>query len=180
MAEDDDPLYLYLVDYEEDAERKRAEYLFDNWEGGTIERPSGLVRIADGVDSDELYERLVTKIPAEQVEAYRLDSAESDVDPEVIRIEERIDASADAVEAFLEYILSKKKAVVQSATRNEYEAYTKKGRAEVSYELTDGDGSGSVSVRVRVTGYPPAPSFLAEFFETELSEYATSQASDQS
>jgi len=178
MPEDDDPLYLYLVDYEEDAERKRAEYLFKNWGDGTIERPSGLVRIADGVDSDELYEQLVTKVPAEQVEAYRLDSAESDIDPEVVTVEERINASPDAVEAFLEYILSKKKAVLQSAARNEYEAYTKKGRAEVSYELTDDDGF--VSVQVRVTGYPPAPSFLAEFFETELSEYATSQASDQS
>ena len=176
MTEDDDSLFLYLVDYEEDAERKRAEYLFNNWDDGTIGRPSGLVRIAEGIDSDELYEQLVTKVPAEQVRTYRLDPAESDVDPETVIVEERINASVDAVEAFLEYILSKKKAVLQSASRNEYEAYTKKGRAEVSYDLTD-DG-GKVVVRVQVAGYPPAPSFLAEFFEAELAEYATSQAPD--
>jgi hypothetical protein len=176
MPEDDDSLFLYLVDYEEDAERKRAEYLFNNWDDGTIERPSGLARIAEGIDSDELYEQLVTKVPAEQVRAYRLDSAESDVDPETVTVEERINASVDAVEAFLEYILSKKKAVLQSASRNEYEAYTKKGRAEVSYDLTD-DG-GEIVVRVQVAGYPPAPSFLAESFEAELAEYATSQAPD--
>jgi len=65
--------------------------------------------------------------------------------------------------------------VLQSASRNEYEMYTKKGRADVSYTLRESD-SGTVTVGVRVTGVPPAPSFLADFFETELSEYAASQS----
>jgi len=53
--------------------------------------------------------------------------------------------------------------------------YTKKGRAEVSYTLRE-TGNKSVTVRIRVTGVPPAPSFLADFFETELSDYAASQS----
>jgi len=32
-------------------------------------------------------------------------------------------------------------------------------------------------VRLRIRGYSDAPSFLAEFFETELADYAASQRS---
>jgi hypothetical protein len=99
-----------------------------------------------------------------------------DIETEREVVEQEITASLDAVETFLDYVFSKKKAVLQSSSRNEYEVYTKKGRAEVSYDLqANGD---TVTVRVRVDGYPPAPSFLAEFFETELSEYAASQNSE--
>lgn len=170
---DRDRRYLYVVDYGEDAERKRAEYLFKNWDGGDIERPDGLVRIAEGVDHDELYQQLIAKVPADQIETYELTPAETDVSTETVVIEESVAASADAVETFLEYVLSKRKAVLQSAARNEYEVYTKKGRAEVAYEIGDDD---PITVRLRIEGYPPAPAFLADFFETELADYAASQS----
>ena len=90
--------YLYVVDYREDAERKRAEYLFNNWEEGTIDRPSGLVRIAEGVDQEALYEGLVAKVPPDQVEMLALKSVETDLDPERVDVDERIAASADATD----------------------------------------------------------------------------------
>ena len=171
--EADDGAYLFVVSYEDDAERKRVEYLFNNWEDGEVEKPSGLVRIGTDVDHDALYERLVSKIPADQVESFQLQSVDPDVEKERHTVEESVDADADAVESFVEYMLSKKKAVLQSAARNEYEVYTKKGRATVSYRLSDEDGATTVAMSVE--GYPPAPSFLAEFFETELADYAGSQ-----
>lgn len=167
-----DDTYLFVVSYGDDAERKRVEYLFNNWEDGDVEKPSGLVRVADGIDHDELYERLVGKVPEGQVESYRLESVDADVSRERRSVEQTVDADADAVESFVEYVLSKKKAVLQSASRNEYEVYTKKGRADVSYRI---DADGATTVTMRVEGYPPAPAFLAEFFETELAEYAESQ-----
>lgn len=171
--------YLYIVTYDEDAERKRVEYLFNNWDEGTIERPAGLTRVAEGVSHDDLYEQLVGKVPEDQVSVYQLEDVETDVEPEQTVVNEQIMASRDAVEAFLEYILSKKKAVLQSAGHNEYEIYVKKGRTTVSYSIAEEQG-GLRTVRVTITGYPPAPSFLADFFETELAEYAASQSTDQS
>lgn len=171
--DNDEPRYLYIVEYDGDAERKRAEYLFNNWEEGEINRPDGLVRIAEGVAHEELYEQLIAKVPAEQVSVHELRPVETEVEAETVVVEERIDASVDAVETFLEYVLSKRKAVLQSAARNEYEVYSKKGRAEITYEIIDGD---RVLVRIRVNGYPPAPTFIAEFFRTELADYAASQS----
>lgn len=168
------PTYLFVVRYDDDAERKRVEYLFNNWKSGTIDKPKGLMRIAEGLDHHELYEELITKVPPEQVNAYRLDSVDPDVSPETRVVQKSINAPQDAVEPFLEYMLSKKKAVLQSAEQNEYEVYTKKGRADVSYQLTGSDGT--TKVTVRITGHSPAPEFFKEFFETELDNYATSQS----
>jgi hypothetical protein len=174
MADDDSERYLYTVQYDGEAERKRVEYLFNNWEDGDIDSPSGLAKIAENVDHEELYEQVATKVPEEQIGVYRLQSAAPEVESKTITVEQELTASLDAVEGFLDYMLSKKKAVLQSASRNEYEMYTKKGRAEVSYTLRE-EKDESVTVQIRVTGVPPAPSFLADFFETELSDYAASQ-----
>jgi hypothetical protein len=175
MADEKEPeRYLYTIQYEEEAERKRVEYLLNNWEEGEIKTPNGLSRIAEGVDNEELYEQLVTKIPEDQVGVYHLQPTQLEVDPDTIVVEQEIAASLDAVETFIEYVLSKKKAVLQSGARNEYEMYTKKGRAEVSYDIQRGDKS-NVNVTIKVTGIPPAPGFLADFFRTELQDYAASQ-----
>jgi hypothetical protein len=170
MAVSDDA-YLFLVRYEDDAERKRVEYLFDHAEG-EVTKPEGLVRVARDVDHADLYADLVSKVPEDQVTAYRLDPVETEVESETVTVTQEVAASPDAVETFVEYVLSKRKAVLQSAAHNEYEVYTKKGRAEVTYTLSEGPPT---TVRLRVTGFPPAPAFLAEFFGDELSDYADSQ-----
>lgn len=171
---DDDAEYLFVVDYEDDAERKRVEYLFNNWEDGEISKPSGLVRVGRSVSHDELYENLVAKVPEEQVQSYRLEPVDTDVTPETLTVKQSVAAPADAVETFVEYMFSKKKAVLQSPSHNEYEVYTKKGRADVTYQL-DTDGR-TTDVTVTITGHAPAPEFLADFFETELEAYANSQS----
>lgn len=169
----DDSDYLFVVSYADDAERKRVEYLFNNWDEGDVERPDGIVRVASDIDHDDIYERVVNKVPSEQVDSFELRPVEADVDRERRTVKQSVSAPADAVKSFVDYIFSKKKAVLQSGARNEYEVYTKKGRADVTYELTRDDGT--VIIKVTVSGYPPAPGFLADFFKTELSDYAESQ-----
>lgn len=174
MTPDDsaDDRFLFVVEYESDAERKRVEYLFDNLDG-EVSTLEGLTRITEGVDQNDVYERLVSKVPEDQVSAFRLEPLDVDAEPERTTVEKTVNASPDAVEGFVEYMFSKKKAVLQSAARNEYEVYTKKGRADVAYELQE-EPTGT-TVRIRIEGYPPAPGFLADFFETELTDYAESQ-----
>jgi hypothetical protein len=170
--EDEEEAFLYLVEYDDDAERKRVEYLFDSIEGHA-ERPNGVIRLVSDVDQRSLHEELLTKVPEDQVTAYRLEPVETDVTPETVVVERTVSADRGPVESFVEYVLSKRKAVLQSASNNEYEIYSKKGRAEVSYRLAEADGGTHVTVRIE--GYPPAPSFLAEFFRSELTDYAESQ-----
>jgi hypothetical protein len=173
-SSDDTPRHLFRVDYEKEAERKRVEYLFNNWDSGEINAPEGLVRIAENVDREALHEKLLTKVDDEQIEVFELKSTSLDLEEQHETAEEDIDASLDAVETFVDYMLSKKKAVVQEGSQDLYEIYTKKGLAEVRPTLQETDDG--VTVRIHIDGYPPAPSFLKEFFEAELSEFATSQS----
>lgn len=172
-APDGDETHLFVVDYADDAERKRVEYLFNNLDAGSVENPSGLVRLVSGVDPEELHRELASKVPDDQVRGYALDAVDPDHDPETVRVTQTVDAPGDAVEGFLQYVLSKKKAVLQSDARNEYEIYTKKGRTDVTYALSETDGA--TEVTVTVSGHEPAPGFLGEFFERELADYASSQ-----
>ena len=165
--------HLFVVDYEEDTERKRVEYLLNNWEEGEITRPEGIFRLTSGVDHDDLYEQLLTKVPEERITSYELNQSEPTVDKQIKRIERTINAPVDTVESFLDYVFSKRKGVVQSAEHNEYEIVTKKGRADVRYTLSADNGI--TTTRIIIEGYEPTPSFLSEFFEQELDEFSSSQ-----
>ena len=177
VANDESSRYLFCVDYQNEAERKRVEYLFKNWESGQIEAPKGLVRIAEGVNRESLHEELVTKVEDKRVEVYKLESTSMDLEEESLTVEQEINKSKDTVEGFLDYILSKKGAVLKEPSQNNYEIYTKKGRAEIRPKVTDnGD---SVTIRLLIKGYPPAPSFLEEFFDSEFKEFATSESNLQ-
>jgi len=165
--------HLFVVSYESDAERKRVEYLYNNWDNGEIIHPDGLIRITEGVDHDELYQQLATKVPEEQIDSYRLKDTAPEVAPESLTIHKEIQAPQESVESFISYVLSKRKAVLQSSDRNEYEVYSKKGRADVRYTLST-DAS-TTTVRFYIEGYPPVPSFIAEFFRNELDEFSASQ-----
>lgn len=101
--------YLYAVEYESGAERKRVEYLFDNWVDGTVDRPEGLVRVAEGAAHDELYKQLINKVPAERVSAYELESADTSVEPMTVRVSQTIAAPVEAIESFIQYMFSKKR-----------------------------------------------------------------------
>ncbi len=165
--------YLYIIGYEGESERKRVEYLFNNWENGRVERPDGLVRIAEGVDNQALYKELLTKIPEDQIQMYGLESETPDVDPDSVTVETTIKTGSDQLRSFLDYVFSKRKATLQSPEHNHYEVYTKKGRADFRYTLSEsGD---KTTVRIDIEGYPPAPEFLAGFFEEELKEFSKSQ-----
>lgn len=172
MSDETNEGFLFVVDYDSDAERKRVEYLFDNADG-EIETLSGFSRIAENVNPDEMYEDIVSKVPEDQVQAYRLEPVDISAEREQTKVTRQVNAAAETVEPFLEYMLSKKKAVLQSSARNEYEVYTKKGRAEITYKLTE--GADSTEVKIQIEGYPPAPEFLAEYFEQELTDYADTQ-----
>ncbi|WP_142860745.1 hypothetical protein [Salinigranum halophilum] len=170
---DGDREYIFIVTYEDETERKRVEYLFNNWEDGKIDRPKGVIRLTAGVDHDKLYEQLLTKVPEEQVTSYKLDRSDPDIEPSRRTVERSISAPEQTVNSFLEYVFSKRKAVIQSREYNEYEMYTKKGRADVRYTLTTSDGD--TTARIVIEGYEPAPSFLGDFFEEELDEFSASQ-----
>ena len=97
MADDDSERYLYTVQYDGEAERKRVEYLFNNWEDGHIDSPRGLARIAEGVDHEELYKQLATRVPEDKNGVDRLQSATPAAESKTITVKQEATAPPDAV-----------------------------------------------------------------------------------
>ncbi|QCD67300.1 hypothetical protein E5139_16295 (plasmid) [Halomicrobium mukohataei] len=167
----EDGAYLVVVDYEDERERKRAEYLLDNWEDGTIESLDGMSRVVRDVDIDELYDQLAAKVPEEELSAYELNR----VDTEATQVQATIDETFDDVEAervewAMESIMKKRKAVDQGSTTDGeslWAVYTKKGRAEIQYDIREREQN-TVRLHVVIDGFGEAPEFLREFIEEEI------------
>ena len=167
----DDREYLVVVDYDDERERKRAEYLLDNWDEGTVDTLDGMARTVKGVDIDELYDQLAAKVPEEELSTYEL----TRVDTEATRVQETIDETFDDIDAervewAMESIMKKRKAVDQGTTSGGdslWAVYTKKGRAEIQYDIRE-QGSSAVELHVVVDGFGEAPAFLREFIQEEI------------
>ena len=171
---DEPARFLFIDEYSGDAERKRVEYLLNNWSDGTIERADGSVRIAEGVGHEELSKQIVSKIPTERVDGCRMER--TDTEPEITAVETTIGTTEDIVETLGEYMRSVIPAVLWASARAKYEVHIKKGRTEVSNDLI-GQEDGTY-VRARSVGLTPAGSFPAGLFQTELEEYAANQQPD--
>lgn len=161
-----DDAYLVTIEYEDDAERKRAEYLLNNWEEGSVESVTGLSRIARDVDIHDLYDSLVAKIPEGRISTYELTAVSGDANASGERLSLRTAAEPDRVEWAMESVLNKRKAVQEPGAENSFAVYTKKGRANVEYEVrARGE---DVVLEIDIEGYGEAAAFLRDYFEEEL------------
>ena len=161
-----DDAYLVVVDYEADTERKRAEYLLDNWEAGSVESVRGLTRVVSGTDVHELYDALVAKVPEDQIETYELSPVNSEASTSDEQLDIRTETDPERVEWAVESALNKRKAVEDPERDDTYAVYTKKGRATVRYDIAPRDDGSALEIRIE--GYGEATEFLRDFFEEEL------------
>lgn len=166
----DETEYLVVVDYDDEAERKRAEYLLDNWDDGETRRVKGLTRKAVGVDVEELYDQLAAKVPPGNVSAFELHPVDAEATAEQATIHRTFrETNPERLEWAMETIMNKRKAVQQGSTddgREIWAVYTKKGRAEISYEIKR--AGAEMELHVVVDGFGEAPSFLKEYITDEL------------
>ncbi|OKY77357.1 MAG: hypothetical protein BTN85_2007 [Candidatus Methanohalarchaeum thermophilum] len=167
--ESEEKKYLFVVSYDTDAERKRVDYLFNNWEKGEIEKPKGLVRLVNTSNYLNLYKSLTSKIPEKNIDSYEINKNEPDISPQTISVNKSMKEDPKALNEFVEYMLSKKNAVIKNHSKNKYEVYTKKGRAEISYKVDEEDNK--TNLMIKIEGFSPAPQFLRDFFNKELNYY---------
>lgn len=167
MHDQNEASYLVVVDYDDDAERKRAEYLLDNWDEGSIESIKGLSRIVGDVDVDALYEKLVTKVPQKQIQIHELDKVDAKAARQGVTFDETFDTDRHKVEWAIEAIMNKRKTIEKDPEENIYGVYTKKGRATVEFNISE-DPAGKIHLSGTVEGYGEAPEFLKQYILDEI------------
>lgn len=97
---------LYIVKFDDEAERKRVDSAIDSWSGGEGGRPSGAIRVAEGENHDELLDILTARVPVDHIECYHMDEVEVD-DPTVIEtIERTLSDGKESVDSMVNFIVS--------------------------------------------------------------------------
>ncbi|WP_148882255.1 hypothetical protein [Thermococcus aciditolerans] len=167
--------HLFIVGYENDAERKRVEYLLDKWSNrARISKVRGISFIIDASDVEGFAEELLSKLdpPTEgKVRVYRVEPEDigSKIAPNRRELEYLAGEEPIVVQKLLKYVLSKFGAYYVSSEGNisRYRAYTKKGRMEIEASVEEtGEGT---RVVIGIEGYGTAVDDLARKLEKELS-----------
>lgn len=165
--------YLVALDYQNDAERKRVEYLLNNSDL-EIKKLRGLVRVVRTDDVEDFYEDLSTKV--DELDHLRVDElSEVDITPDENheRFSLKTKASRDKIKWAFDTIEKKRDATIEDReydTEYGYHQYvttTKSGTVRYSYEL-DSLNDGTTRVDVHIWGYGDAPETFREFVENEL------------
>ncbi len=167
--------YLVIVRYENDAERKRVDYLLEKWsEKTSIKKPKGLIFFIDTDRPHEFLEDLFSKLegePERKVEVYKVEGTVRGVEKRSVELRYKIPEEKRVVERFIEYILTKFNAnVLQKIGGSKvYEVPTRKGRGTVQVELKENNGT---EVIITIQGYGDVVDFLSERIKEELTLFA--------
>lgn len=159
--------YLVAVSYQSDAERKRVEYLFNNYDDIEAEKIEGFARIVTTDDFEPFYEALSSKVDRiENVQANALKKVGSEPKEHTEQFTVTTDADPDRIEWAFEMIKDRRGATVEDPEYNQFVANTRKGTARYAYSVIKNNDLSEVTVEV--WGYGEAPSVLREFIEEEL------------
>lgn len=150
------PLYLLVVEYSSEAERKRLEYLLSTFKGRiAARRPSGSIVVVEGEQGDveSLLENLYSRIPSHEVSVYRLSSAALSIEPRKAILEVDSELTPGEFLGAVSAIMAEMRALSagKGDSAREYIVPVKGGRITVRVEAVN--GSGSSKVIIGVEGY---------------------------
>jgi len=166
--------YLFIVDYEDDAERKRIDYLLEKWqERARISKPRGLTFIIDTEDVSEFAEELLSKLSpdsSKKVKVFSLHERDlqANIQPNELVLEYHSKESAEVVKKLLEYIFSKNNIRYYSSDIRsaKYFTLTRKGRVDI--ELTLKPEGRETKIKLVLSGYGDAVDYIGKKLGEEI------------
>ncbi|CAI1493609.1 conserved protein of unknown function [Thermococcus nautili] len=165
--------YFVVVSYDDDAERKRVDYLLSKWaERADVEKPRGMTFIIETEHEKEFFEELFSRIegnPSEKVRIYRVTEEWPALRERSATREYLLAEEEGFVRRFLAYLCSKLGGTF-SPEEGTCEVYTRKGRGVIQFSLR-GTPRGTV-VRVTVSGYGEVVDYLLSRVDEELKPLA--------
>jgi len=166
--------YLFIVDYEDDAERKRIDYLLEKWrERARVSKPKGLTFVIETEEIDKFAEELFSKLNPEssgKVEVFALHEKDlqSKIQPNKLVIEYQSEESPGTVKKFLEYVFSKNNIRYYSSDikSTKYFTLTRKGRVDI--EVIIESRKNGTRVKLLFSGYGEAVEYVSEKLKEDL------------
>lgn len=160
--------YLIVVDYTDEAERKRVEYLLNNRNSTDAKPIRGFARIVETDDVRALYEDLSAKVDdINNLEIDRLEDVDATPSEKELDFSIQTDVDTDRVDWLFESLMNKRDATVADPANDVYTINTRKGTATCWYNTSD-NPDGTVTVHVFASGYGEAPRVAKEYLQDEM------------
>jgi len=146
-------MHLVAVEFKDEAERKRVEYVIEKWKGAArISRLKGISIIVEG-DPKGFLEELFSKLsPESTVKFYRIE--ELDLKPERKKKEFTVRTTEKPEIAFrlLDYVMQKNNAISMYLDNRlrRYFILTRKGRVEVDVSIEE---NSEIAMKFRLEGF---------------------------
>jgi len=166
IAENDDEEYLFVVNYDDQAERNRMANVLEQWDDGEISRPKGTVRIVDGTNQDQLLEQLINRVPADHVSCYLL----NEVGPTNETTTEQaftvtFDEPLENLDSMANFIITNRRGRLTDPMSARYEINSQKGRVEVEFETSQDNDE----ITLTITGNETPVEHMTKFFKRDFS-----------
>ena len=171
-------MYLISIKYENDAERKRLEYVFEKWADKlNISKPEGMVAIisekGDVASVRDFIKDLLSRasrVSSENFSIFKLEPTSLDIEKGEKEFNLDIHENRDTIEKFINFIMAKQKAVIKSVSDKPfiryYEVTTKKGTAEIRVILHE--KKEMINVHIKISGYGEVAEFIHDKLKEEL------------
>ena len=169
-------MFLLILDYETDAERKRIDYAIERWQNKLkISKPKGTIIVIDGKQDriDEFVEDLCSRLEKseEKVKIHRISKYAPEIEKNVKTIAYQTKEQRDFLEKFIDYLMAKLSASYEYSSKigKVYKVYTKKGQAKLEIVLRDrGEGT---DVNIAIDGYGEVVDFISAKIDNEMNTF---------
>jgi len=169
-------MYLLVLDYETDAERKRIDYTVEKWQGELkIRKPRGTTIVVEGDKKtvEKFVEDLCARLERseEKIEMYKIEEHK----PEIEKNEKKLFYESTEDEAyikkFIDYLMTKLNASYQYKSKigKVYKMYTKKGQTNLEVSIKNKDGETVVTITLE--GYGDVVDFISNKIDGEMKTF---------
>jgi len=162
-------MYLVVVNYEGDIERKRVDYLIEKWsKRGKIEKIKKTALIVDVDDIDEFIGEISSKLEGneeEKLKLYKIEEVRKKIPKKRKTLKYEI-KDREFIEKFItEYLMAKMGGSYVSSIGNtaKYEVYTKKGKGIIRITINPSHAI------FEIEGYGEVVNYLSEKIDEEMS-----------
>ena len=169
-------MFLLVLDYESDAERKRIDYAIERWQKKLkISKPKGTIIVINGKQDriDEFIEDLCSRLEESEkkVKVHKISDYEPEIEKKIRKISYQTKEKRMFIEKFIDYLMAKISASFEynSKIGKVYKLYTKKGQANLEIILQD--DSEVTSITIVIDGYGDVVDFIKSKIDNEISTF---------
>ena len=169
-------MFLLILDYESDAERKRIDYAIERWQKKLkISKPKGTIIVIDGKQEriDEFVEDLCSRLEKSEkkVTVHKITDYEPEIEKNVEKIFYQTKEKREFLEKFIDYLMAKISASFEYNTKigKVYKLYTKKGQANLEIILRN--GSEGTNLTIAIDGYGNVVDFIKNKIDNEINTF---------